>query len=80
MSKSTICHIYYILYILYIYIYPIYIHLPENAIVRLPHPRSGDSQETCLAPSTDTQTRNHDTRVFKPPSLPINPKFKGIEP
>ena len=29
-----------------------------NAIVRLPHPRSG---------------------VLKPPSLPINPKAKGIE-
>ena len=28
---------------MYIYIY-IYINLPVNAIVRLPHPRSGDSQ------------------------------------
>ena len=30
---------------IYIYIYMyIYIHLPLNAIIRLPHPRSGDSQ------------------------------------
>ena len=34
----------YIIYIYkYIYIY-IYINFPVNAIVRLPHPRSGDSQ------------------------------------
>ena len=34
-----------------------------NVIVRLPHPRSGDSQaqETFLAPSADKQTRNYDT-------------------
>ena len=34
-----------------------------DAIVRLPHPRSGDSQdqETFLAPSADKQTRNYDT-------------------
>ena len=46
---------------IYIYIY-IYIctNLPVNAIVRLPHPQSGDSQgqETFLAPSADKQTRN----------------------
>ena len=38
---------------MYVYIY----------IVRLPHPRSGDSQgkETFLAPSADKQTRNYDT-------------------
>ena len=66
---------------IYIYIY-IYTNLPVNAIVRLPHPRSGDSQgqETFLAPSADKQTRNYDTRVLKPPSLPVNPKVKGIEP
>ena len=60
----------------------IYTNLPVNAIVRLPHPQSGDSQgqETFLAPSADKQTRNYDTRVLKPPSLPINPKVKGIEP
>ena len=40
-----------------IYIF-VYTNLPVNAIVRLPHPRSGDSlgQETYLAPSADTQT------------------------
>ena len=50
-------------------------------IVRLPHPSSGDSQgqETLLAPSADKQTHNYDIRVLKPPSLPINPKVKGIE-
>ena len=37
---------------IYIYIY-IYTNLPVNTIVRLPHPRSGDSQgqETFLATS-----------------------------
>ena len=66
---------------IHIYIY-IYTNLPVDVIVRLPHPRSGDSQgqETFLAPSADKQTRNYDTRVLKPPSLPINPKVKGIEP
>ena len=40
----------------------IYTNLPVNVIVRLPHPRSGDSQgqETFLAPSADNQTRNYD--------------------
>ena len=60
----------------------IYTNLLVDAIVRLPHPRSGDSrgQETFLAPSADKQTRNHDKRVLKPPSLHINPKAKSIEP
>ena len=46
---------------MYIYIY-IYTNLPVDAIVRLPHPRSGDSQgqETFLAPSADKQTHNYD--------------------
>ena len=46
----------------YIYIY-IYTNLPVNAIVRLPHPRSGDSQgqETFLASSAGKKTRNYDT-------------------
>ena len=46
---------------IYIYIY-IYTNLPVDVIVRLPHPRSGDSQgqETFLAPSADKQTRNYD--------------------
>ena len=41
----------------------IYTNLPVNAIVRLPHPWSADSQgqETFLAPSPDKQTRNYDT-------------------
>ena len=47
------------------YIYIRYTNLPVNAIVRLPHPRSGDSQgqETFLAPSADKQTRNYDTEL-----------------
>ena len=55
--------------------------LPVTAIIRLPHPQSRQSQgqETILAPSAAKQTRNHDT-VLKPPSLPINTKFQGIEP
>ena len=41
----------------------IYTNLPVNAIVRIPHPWSGDSQgqETFSAPSTDKQTCNYDT-------------------
>ena len=37
-----------------------------NAIVRLPHPQSGDSQgqETFLAPSADKQTRNYDIECY----------------
>ena len=57
-------YIYMYIYIcIYIYIY-IYTNLPVSAIVRIPHPRSGDSygQETFLAPSADRQTCNHDTR------------------
>ena len=76
---------------IYIYIYTntqiykyiqIYTNLPVDVIVRLPHPRSGDSQgqEMFLAPSADNQTRNYDIRVLKPSPLPINPKVKGIEP
>ena len=55
--------------------------LPVTAIIRLPHPQSRQSQgqETILAPSAAKQTRNHDT-VLKPPSLPINTKFQGIQP
>ena len=46
---------------MYIYIC-IYTNLPVNAIVRLPHSRSGDNQgqETFLAPSADKQTHNYD--------------------
>ena len=41
----------------------IYTNSPANAIVRLPHPWSGDSQsqETFSAPSNDKQTCNYDT-------------------
>ena len=41
----------------------VYTNLPVSDIVRLPHPRSRDSQgqETFLAPSSDKQTRNYDT-------------------
>ena len=51
---------------MYIYIYidtHTHTNLPVNAIDRLPHPRSRDSQgqETFLAPSADKQTRNYDT-------------------
>ena len=47
-------NIYQIFEIIYIYIY-IYTNLPINAIVRLPHPWSGDSQgqEMFLPPSAD---------------------------
>ena len=36
---------------------------PLNAIFRLTHPQSGDSQdqETILAPSADNKIRNYDT-------------------
>ena len=68
--KCIICVYLYIYIYIYIYIY-MYIYLeridivynkftnlPVNVIVRLPHPRSGDSQgqETFLAPSADKQT------------------------
>ena len=45
----------------------IYANLPVHVIVRLPHPRSGDSQglETSLAPSADKKTRNYDTECSK---------------
>ena len=52
---------------IYIYIYDmvnhIYTNLQANTIIRLPHPRSGDSQgqKTFLAPSSDKQTSNYDT-------------------
>ena len=67
----------YIYIYIYIYVICIYItNLPVNAIVRLTHPRNGDSQgqETFLPPSADKQTRNYDIKVLKQPSLPINPK------
>ena len=55
-------YIYIYIYIYtYIYIY-IYIYLPVNAIVKLPYPWSGGSQqEMFLGPPADNQTRNYDT-------------------
>ena len=43
-----------------------YVNIPVNAIVRLPHPRRGDSrgQEMFLAPSADKQNRNCDTERY----------------
>ena len=40
-----------------------YLNLPVNVTVRLPHPRSGNSQvqETFLEPSADKKTSNYDT-------------------
>ena len=49
---------------IYMYMYlHTYANVPVNVIVKLPHPRSGDTQgqETFLAPSADKQTRNYDT-------------------
>ena len=49
---------------IYMYMYlHIYAHVPVNVIVKLPHPRSGDTQdqETFLAASANKQTRNFDT-------------------
>ena len=52
-------HIIYTIYIYILYKYTTH-KFTRNAIVRLPHPRSGDSQgqETFLALSTDKQTHN----------------------
>ena len=67
----------------YIYIYTyLYMHanLPVNAIIRLPHPWSGDSkgQETFLAPSADKPTRNYDTECsIHQPSLSTQ-RSKGL--
>ena len=71
-------YIYVYIYI-YIYIY-IYTNLPVNAIVRLPHPRIGDSQgqETFLAPSLDKQTRNYDTECSNYHTSPSTLKPKGL--
>ena len=68
-------YVYVYIYI-YIYIY-IYTNLPVNVIVRLPYPRSGDSQgqETFLAPSADKQTRNYDTECSN-----HHPSFSTLRP
>ena len=61
-----------IIYI-YIYIY-IYTTLPVNAAVQPPHAWIGDST---LCWQAHLQLRHI---VLKPPSLPFNPKAKGIKP
>ena len=55
-------------------------NLPVNAIVRLPHPRSGDSQgqETFLAPSADKQTRNYDTECLNHHPSQSTRRAKGL--
>ena len=60
----------------------IYTNLPVDVIVRLPHPRYGDSrdQESFLAHSVYKQTPNYDIECWNLPSLTINLKAKGIDP
>ena len=64
---------------MYIYIY-LYINLPVNVIVKLSHPRSGDSQgqETFLAPSADKQTRNYDTECSNQHPFSSTLRSKGL--
>ena len=83
----VICKYIYIYMYIYIYIYifsymyiQIYANLPVNVIVRLPHPRSGDSQgqEMFLAPSADKETHNYDTECSNH-HLPLSIlKSKGL--
>ena len=58
----------------------IYKNLPVDVIVRLPHPRSGDTQgqETFLAPSADKQTRNYDIECSNHHPLLSNVRLKGL--
>ena len=62
---------------MYIYIYT---KLAVNAIVRLPHPRSGDSlgKETPQAPSADKQTRNYDIECSNQHLSPSTLRPKGL--
>ena len=64
---------------IYIYIY-IYTNLLVNVIVRVPHPRSRDSQgqETFLAPSADNQTRNYDAECSNHHSSLSTLRSKGL--
>ena len=66
---------------IYIYIY-IYKTLKENAIVRLHHTGSGDSQtkKRFQHPLLASKPATMALRVLKRPSLPTNPNAKGIEP
>ena len=61
----NIIYTYIYTYITYIFIYVQYPNLPRNAIVRLSHPWSRDSQrdETFLALSADKETRDFDTEI-----------------
>ena len=57
-----------------------YTNLPVNAIVRLPHLRTGDrhGQKMVLASSADNQTRNYNTECLNHhPSL-STPRSKGL--
>ena len=62
-----------------VYIY-IYTNLPVNATVRLPHPRSGDSQgqETFLEPSADKQIRSYDIECSNHHPSPSSLRPKGL--
>ena len=64
-------HIYTYIHI-YIYIYT-HTNLPVNAIVRLPHPWSGDSQgqEKFLAPSAEKRTQSYDTEQSAQTAIPL---------
>ena len=90
VSRNTYNHLYICIYLyIYIYIYGlkyiyiyvyIYTKLAVNAIVRLPHPRSGDSlsKETPQAPSADKQTRNYDIECSNHHLSPSTLRPKGL--
>ena len=66
---------------IYMYMYlHTYANVPVNVIVKLPHPRSGDTQgqETFLAPSADKQTRNYDTECSNHYLHPSILRSKGL--
>ena len=58
----------------------IYTNLAVNAIVTLPHPRSGDNpaQETFLAPSADNQTRNDEIQYSNHYLSILTLRLKGL--
>ena len=58
----------------------IYTNLPVDVIVRLPHPRSGDSQgqKTFLAPSADKQARKYDIECSNHHPSPSTLRPKGL--
>ena len=77
----SILSIYLSIYILYVYLYIyLYINWPVNVIVKLSHPRSGDSQghETFLVPSADKQTRNYDTECSNQHPFSSTLRSKGL--